>query len=311
MNEAALALTVSAGHRTGLFDVMAAMPAETRAEIASLDERYVREWLAVMTTGRIVGHDGTLLAPGELLGLAWDDVSLGRAELHVSEQLQRRAAAHPPRGQDRRLGGAASPARPVWLRSRCAGNSSTPPGTRPTTDGLRQAWCSPRATAPLSDPVTSRGASIAVSTRPRFAGLPCTALVSHAGPCWQPWTSTLAWPGRSFATARSPSPWRSTPRSCPQPPDGPVAAHTALEQGAQPSPALRRGCPGPSQLDPCGMLRPAASRTRVRSPSCSRARVPSSRQAAKYPYTVNQGGKSRGRYRQAHPCLETSATSGT
>jgi SAM-dependent methyltransferase len=61
MNEAAVALMVSVGHRTGLFDVMAAMPAATSAEIASrasLDERYVREWLAVMTTGRIVEHDG-------------------------------------------------------------------------------------------------------------------------------------------------------------------------------------------------------------------------------------------------------------
>jgi SAM-dependent methyltransferase len=60
MNEAALALMVSVGHRTGLFDVMAAMPAATSAEIASrasLDERYVREWLAVMTTGQIVEHD--------------------------------------------------------------------------------------------------------------------------------------------------------------------------------------------------------------------------------------------------------------
>jgi SAM-dependent methyltransferase len=60
MNEAALALMLSVGHRTGLFDVMAAMPAATSAEIASrasLDERYVREWLAVMTTGRIVEHD--------------------------------------------------------------------------------------------------------------------------------------------------------------------------------------------------------------------------------------------------------------
>jgi SAM-dependent methyltransferase len=61
MNEAALALMVSVGHRTGLFDVMATMPAATSAQIASrasLDERYVREWLAAMTTGRIVDHDG-------------------------------------------------------------------------------------------------------------------------------------------------------------------------------------------------------------------------------------------------------------
>ena len=47
--------------------------------------------------------------------------------------------------------------------------------------------------------------------------------------------------------------------------------------------------------------RPAAARTWARSPSCSRATVPSSRQAAKYPYTVRHGGKSEGRYRQAHP----------
>jgi SAM-dependent methyltransferase len=61
LNEASLALMVSVGHRTGLFDVMAAMPAATSAEIASraaLDERYVREWLAAMSTGRIVAHDG-------------------------------------------------------------------------------------------------------------------------------------------------------------------------------------------------------------------------------------------------------------
>ena len=53
MNEAALALMVSVGHRTGLFDAMAGMPAATSAEIAAtagLDERYVREWRAVMTT---------------------------------------------------------------------------------------------------------------------------------------------------------------------------------------------------------------------------------------------------------------------
>jgi SAM-dependent methyltransferase len=59
-NEAALALMVSVGHRTGLFDVMASLPPATSKAIASraaLDERYVREWLAAMTTGRIVEHD--------------------------------------------------------------------------------------------------------------------------------------------------------------------------------------------------------------------------------------------------------------
>jgi SAM-dependent methyltransferase len=60
LNEAALALMVSVGHRTGLFDAMAGMPAATSAEIAAgaaLDERYVREWLAAMTTGGVVDHD--------------------------------------------------------------------------------------------------------------------------------------------------------------------------------------------------------------------------------------------------------------
>jgi SAM-dependent methyltransferase len=61
MNEAALSLMVSVGHRTGLFDTMAAMSAATSAEIAAragLNERYVREWLGAMTTGKIVDHDG-------------------------------------------------------------------------------------------------------------------------------------------------------------------------------------------------------------------------------------------------------------
>ena len=61
INDAALVLMVSVGHRTGLFDVMAAMPAATSAEIAArcgLNERYVQEWLAAMTTGKIVDHDG-------------------------------------------------------------------------------------------------------------------------------------------------------------------------------------------------------------------------------------------------------------
>jgi SAM-dependent methyltransferase len=59
-NSGSLALMVSVGHRTGLFDTMASLPPATSAEIADnacLDERYVREWLAAMATGRIVEHD--------------------------------------------------------------------------------------------------------------------------------------------------------------------------------------------------------------------------------------------------------------
>ncbi len=71
INHAALALMTSLGHRTGLFDAMAALPPSTSAEIASesgLDERYVREWLGAMVTGRFVEHDaaaGTYDLPAE------------------------------------------------------------------------------------------------------------------------------------------------------------------------------------------------------------------------------------------------------
>ncbi len=61
INGAALAYTISVGHRTGLFDTMAGLPPSTCAQIAGeagLNERYVREWLGAATTGRIVEHDG-------------------------------------------------------------------------------------------------------------------------------------------------------------------------------------------------------------------------------------------------------------
>jgi SAM-dependent methyltransferase len=71
-NSGLLALMVSIGHRTGLFDAMATVPPATSSEIADragLNERYVREWLAAMTTGRIVAHDPremTFTLPAEL-----------------------------------------------------------------------------------------------------------------------------------------------------------------------------------------------------------------------------------------------------
>ena len=60
MNKAALALMLSVGHRTKLFDVMAKLPSSTSTEIASkadLNERYVREWLGVMVTSEIIDYE--------------------------------------------------------------------------------------------------------------------------------------------------------------------------------------------------------------------------------------------------------------
>jgi len=63
INDGSLALMISIGHRTGLFDAMSAMPPASAAAIARtahLSERYVREWLGAMVTGGIVRYDEKL-----------------------------------------------------------------------------------------------------------------------------------------------------------------------------------------------------------------------------------------------------------
>lgn len=60
LNGAALMLMTSIGHRTGLWDAMAEAGPQTSAGLAQhagLQERYVREWLNAMTTGRVVTYD--------------------------------------------------------------------------------------------------------------------------------------------------------------------------------------------------------------------------------------------------------------
>lgn len=62
MNKSALALMISVGHRTKLFDTMAKLPASTSADIArnsNLNERYVREWLGALVTAKIIDYDAT------------------------------------------------------------------------------------------------------------------------------------------------------------------------------------------------------------------------------------------------------------
>jgi 2-polyprenyl-3-methyl-5-hydroxy-6-metoxy-1,4-benzoquinol methylase len=62
LNNAALCLMVSVGHRTGLFDAMCDSGPGTSTEIArlaELNERYVREWLGAMVTAGVVEY-----APG-------------------------------------------------------------------------------------------------------------------------------------------------------------------------------------------------------------------------------------------------------
>ena len=60
LNGGAVALMISVGHRTGLFDALAeGGPARSGelADRAGLNERYTREWLGAMVTGEIVDYD--------------------------------------------------------------------------------------------------------------------------------------------------------------------------------------------------------------------------------------------------------------
>jgi SAM-dependent methyltransferase len=61
LNQGALGLMISLGHRAGLFDVLATLPPSTSEEIAAragLNERYVREWLGAVVAGNIVDYEG-------------------------------------------------------------------------------------------------------------------------------------------------------------------------------------------------------------------------------------------------------------
>lgn len=63
LNEGALALLTSIGHRTNLFDTLALLPPATCAQIAEatgLQERYVHEWLKGMAVAQVIEYDPTL-----------------------------------------------------------------------------------------------------------------------------------------------------------------------------------------------------------------------------------------------------------
>ncbi|MGE5597137.1 MAG: class I SAM-dependent methyltransferase [Hyphomicrobiales bacterium] len=62
VNDAVLGLVISLGQQTGLIDRLAELPPSTSEQIATaagFNERYVREWLGAMVTGRIVDYDPT------------------------------------------------------------------------------------------------------------------------------------------------------------------------------------------------------------------------------------------------------------
>ena len=89
VNDGAVAVMLGIGHRTGLFDTMAALPPATSMEIAeeaALVERYVREWLAVMVTAGIVNFDpasSTYVLPAEHAASLTRDATLGNFAVYA------------------------------------------------------------------------------------------------------------------------------------------------------------------------------------------------------------------------------------
>ncbi len=113
LNSAGLSMMISMGHRTALFDTMSRMQPSTRRQIASaadLDERYVREWLGAMVTGRIVEYDPanqTYKLPAEHAALLTRDTNvenfaatmqwiavLGRVESDIVDCFHRGGGVH-------------------------------------------------------------------------------------------------------------------------------------------------------------------------------------------------------------------------
>ena len=87
LNDGALCLMTSIGHRTGLFDSLAAAgpcSGQELADKAGLNERYVREWLGAMVTSRVVVCDpesGRYSLPEEHAAFVTRDASEGNMAL--------------------------------------------------------------------------------------------------------------------------------------------------------------------------------------------------------------------------------------
>jgi SAM-dependent methyltransferase len=90
VNSAAVVLMTSVGHQVGLFDAMAGKPPATSEKIAAeagLNERYVREWLGAMVTGRVIDYDpdeGTYGLPPE--HAAWLTRAAGVDNMAITSQ---------------------------------------------------------------------------------------------------------------------------------------------------------------------------------------------------------------------------------
>lgn len=88
LDAGAASVMLALGHRLRLFDTLAALPPSTNegiARAAGLTERYVREWLAAMTTAGIVRYDPnarTFTLPAEHAACLTREAALGNFALY-------------------------------------------------------------------------------------------------------------------------------------------------------------------------------------------------------------------------------------
>lgn len=88
LDAGAASVMMALGHRLHLFDALATLPpssSERIAREARLHERYVREWLAAMTTAGVVRHDPatrTYALPAEHAACLTRDAALGNLALY-------------------------------------------------------------------------------------------------------------------------------------------------------------------------------------------------------------------------------------
>ena len=107
-NEAALTFMISIGHRSGLLDALRRLnrPATTHeiADESGLNERYVREWLGALVTGRVMEYDASertyrlppehaawltrAATPNNLAGMMQFMSLFGKVEDHVLDCFQ-------------------------------------------------------------------------------------------------------------------------------------------------------------------------------------------------------------------------------
>jgi integrase len=181
--------------------------AELRAFLGHVEsDRLYALWLLASSTG---------MRRGELLGIQWPDVDLGRARIAVRRSLvtvgHEVVVSEPKTAKGRRSVALARPPSPA---SRRGASTKPPSGSRGDLPGLTRAWCSPERTAGL----------FTLERSLERSPVTCSPLEYRSSGCTISGTPTRLWHWRPVSTRRScrsdsatrtsPLPWTPTAMPC-------------------------------------------------------------------------------------------------